>query len=301
MDSESPGPRHYDLLVLGHVSKDIIVTPEEETTGVGGAVVYACAAVSRLGAELLALTKAAPEDTETLEVFGDMGVPFVHRGSKETTSIRNTYHAADRERRSCEALGQADPFLLEDIPAGVTADVYYMGGLMRGEFPEALITALVRRGKTAVDVQGFLRVNENGPLVFRDWENKRELIPAIHYLKTDAAEAEILTGLSDREAAAQTLYDWGAEEVMLTHNEEVLVCANNRLYRAPFTARDLSGRTGRGDTCFGTYCYWRQEHGPEEACRFAAALTSLKMETPGPFTGSVEDVLEVLHTRYARE
>jgi len=298
MDSQRPAAEHYDLLVLGHVSKDIIVTPEEQTEGVGGAVVYSCAALSRLKAKILALTKVALEDLETLEVLKAMGVPVVCRNSQETTSIRNTYHTADRERRTCEAIGQAAPFSLDDIPEGVTADVYYMGGLMLGEFPEALIAALAERGKTAVDVQGFLRVNENGPMVFRDWDAKTEVIPSIHYLKTDAVEAEILTGLKDREAAAQTLYDWGAHEVVLTHNAEVMVCADDQLHRAPFTPKNLSGRTGRGDTCFGSYCYWRKEHSPEESCRFAAALTCLRMEVPGPFTGSVQDVREALDTRY---
>jgi hypothetical protein len=32
---------------------------------------------------------------------------------------------------------------------------------------------------------------------------------------------------------------------------------------------------------------------------WAAALTSLKMETPGPFRGTVADVEEVIRTRYA--
>ena len=36
-------------------------------------------------------------------------------------------------------------------------------------------------------------------------------------LKTDAAEAEILTGLTDRAEAAKLLYSWGAKEIMITH------------------------------------------------------------------------------------
>lgn len=282
---------HYDLLIMGAVSKDIIITPEGVEHSIGGAVVYSAVAVTHLGAKLLAVTKLHPDDRSALEVFERHGVPHLFRDSAHTTSIRNTYHTADRDRRTCEALGMVDPFTLDDVPADTTAEVYYLGGLMKGEFPESFVLAMCGRGKVAIDAQGFMRVNENGPMVFRDWENKREVIAAVHYLKTDAAEAETLTGEQDRPRAAAILASWGAKEVMLTHSTEVLVYADGQLHAAPFTARNLSGRTGRGDTCFASYCYWRQHHSAEEACRFAAAVTSLKMERPGPFTGSIDDVL----------
>ena len=182
------------------------------------------------------------------------------------------------------------PFELDEVPADVTADIYYLGGLMKVEFPEAFVLAMTARGKVAIDAQGFMRVNENGPMVFRDWDNKREVIAAVHYLKTDAAEAETLTGESDRAKAIKILASWGAKEVMLTHSSEVLVWAEGKIHAAPFTARNLSGRTGRGDTCFASYCYWRRRHSAAEACRFAAAVTSIKMEQPGPFMGHLEDV-----------
>jgi sugar/nucleoside kinase (ribokinase family) len=282
---------HHDLLILGAVSKDIIITPENVEHSIGGAVVYSAVALKHLGANILAVTKLNPEDRQALEVFDRHGVPYRFLESPTTTSIRNTYHTADRDRRTCEAIGMVAPFTLDDVPDDVTAEVYYLGGLMKGEFPEAFVLAMTERGKVAIDAQGFMRVNENGPMVFRDWENKKEVIAAVHYLKTDAAEAETLTGEQDRAKAIKILASWGAKEIMLTHHTEVMVCVAGELFTAPFTARNLSGRTGRGDTCFASYCYWRTDHTPEEACRFAAEVTSRKMERPGPFTGNIKDIL----------
>lgn len=288
----------YDLLVIGHISKDFNITLGVEERSTGGAVVYSSVAAHHAGARVLALTRLHPEDRAILDVFHRDNVTALYRPSNKTTSIRNTYHTADRERRTCEAIAQADSFDIDDVPKEVQAAVYYLGGLMRGEFPEAFVCELAERGPLAVDMQSFLRVNENGVLVFRDWPLKRDFIPRVHYLKVDAAEAETLTGLADRERAVRTLCDWGAQEVVLTHNSEVLVCAEGQTHKAPFTARNLSGRTGRGDTCFASYCYWRLTHGAEEACRFAAALTSLKMEAPGPFRGTIADVEHGLRERY---
>ncbi len=127
--------------------------------------------------------------------------------------------------------------------------------------------------------------------MFIDWDMKKEYLPYIRYFKTDAAEAEILTGLNDREEAARVLNRLGAEEVMVTHNTEVIICKSQKIYKAPLTPRNLSGRTGRGDSCFAAYLARRLKYGIQDSVDYAAALVSIKMETPGPFTGTEKDVM----------
>jgi len=288
----------YDVLCAGHVSKDLIVTPEGRETSVGGAVVYSAVAAKAIGGHVIALTKLHADDLALLDVFHANDVPVVHRASRHTTSIENVYHTEDRERRTCQALAVADPFAIEDFPDDLEAGIYYLGGLIKGDFPEDLVRRLAGRGKVAIDAQGFLRVNDGGAMVFRDWDRKREIIPLVHFFKADAAEAEILTGLDTLEDAARQLGDSGADEVVVTHNGGVLVRAHGRTHAFPFTSRNLSGRTGRGDTCFCTYCARRKDHPPEQAALFAAALTSLKMERPGPFAGAIADVEAVIAERY---
>ena len=151
----------------------------------------------------------------------------------------------------------------------------------------------------AVDVQCLLRhVEPDQTMSFRDWAEKKEYLPYIDYLKTDAAEAEILTGLTDRAEAAKLLHRWGAKEVLITHNTEVLAYDGRELYTCPIKARNLSGRTGRGDTTFAGYITERQRAGMEEALLYCTALVSLKMESPGPFRGSREDVLHFIRAFY---
>ena len=109
---------------------------------------------------------------------------------------------------------------------------------------------------------------------------------------------EILTGLTDRAEAAKVLYGWGAKEILITHNTEVLVYDGHEIYTCPIKARNLSGRTGRGDTTFAGYIAERQRGSVEEALNFCTALVSLKMETPGPFKGTREDVLAYMKEFY---
>jgi sugar/nucleoside kinase (ribokinase family) len=286
----------YDLIFMGHVSKDIIVEFDgKEAKLLGGALLYAAITASRAGAKVLAITKAAPEDAASLDFMKKMdNLDLVVGASRATTSILNVFKSADRERRDVTLVGAADPFSAADVPAEAQAPIIDLAGLFVGEMPEVLIEELKGRARIAVDAQGLLRtVMPDKTMKFFDWENKKRYLPMLSYFKTDAAEAEILTGLSDREAAAWALAEMAggkAPEIMVTHNSEVIVLAEGKIHRAPFTPANLSGRTGRGDTTFSSYLAWRLKHDPEESVRFAAALCSIKMEKPGPFSGTLEDV-----------
>ena len=191
----------------------------------------------------------------------------------------------------------ADPFRIEEFASeDVKARVYQIAALIAGEVPLDVVKYLAGRSKVGLDAQGFLRNAVGNDLLTKDWRAKREAFQYLDFLKTDAAEAEILTGKSDREEALRVLADMGAKEIILTHSREVIAYAEGNVYRAPFKARNLSGRTGRGDTCFATYLTQRLHKAPPEALKYAAALTSIKMETPGPFKGPLNTVERLLAT-----
>lgn len=135
-------------------------------------------------------------------------------------------------------------------------------------------------------------------MAFHDWAEKKQYLPVIDYLKTDAAEAEILTGLTDRAEAAKLLHSWGAKEVLITHNTEVLAYDGVTTYTCPIKARNLSGRTGRGDTTFAGYINERLTADIPTVLRSATALVPLKMETPVPFTGTWADAEACLKEFY---
>ena len=142
-------------------------------------------------------------------------------------------------------------------------------------------------------------VAPDGSMYFEDWAAKKECLPFIDYLKTDAAEAEIMTGCADRREAAKHLYSWGAKEILITHNSEVLAYDGKDFYTCPIRARNLSGRTGRGDTTFAAYINERLSHSISESLLTATATVSLKMETPGPFKGTRADVEKFIDEFYS--
>lgn len=289
----------YNTVIIGHICKDINIDCEgNEVRMCGGAVTYASAAANAMGHKVAAVTRIADKDSEIVREFVIPREDIFVLPASQTTSIQNIYHTPDKERRTCTCLGQAEAYCEKDVP-DVECRVYHIAGLIYGDYDENIIPALAKKGKVAVDVQGFLRHRaEDGSMFFEDWARKKELLPFVTYLKTDAAEAEIMTGLTDRYEAAKLLHSWGAKEVVITHNTEVICYDGERFYAYPLKPRNLSGRTGRGDTTFSVYINERQNGDIDTALLYAAATVSLKMETPGQFRGTRQDVEEYIRMFY---
>jgi sugar/nucleoside kinase (ribokinase family) len=285
--------RRYDLLIAGHVTHDQLVVRGQESWFTGGGAFFASFAARRAGASVLTLTRLAAADLGLLEPLRAEGAEVVAVPGAATTSIRNLFETDDPDRRKVSLLAQGEAFRLEDFPApeDCACRACLLTGLFRGEFPDELLEPLSERWPLALDLQGVLRTSRDGVFAWQDWPAKRRLLPRVSYLKADALEAELITGTADRAEAARRLAGWGAREVMITSSSGAALYDGRELAFAPFTPGNLSGRSGRGDTCFGSYLARRLTHGVGDSLRFAAALTSLKMEKPGPFTGSEQQVL----------
>lgn len=290
----------YDSMIIGHISMDENIDHLGNAAFVpGGAVLYSSGAAYALGYNALAVTKLAEKDMDRLSAFTLPKENIVCLPSAGSYNMYNKYLTPDKERRICRCNEHGDGFVLSDIPSDTDAEIYHLAGLTYGDFDNELIVGLSKRGKVAVDVQGFLRHRaEDKTMYFVDWADKLEMLPYIDFLKTDAAEAEIMTGTSDRRKAAEMLYSWGAKEILITHNTEVLAYDGKEIYTCPIKSRRLDGRTGRGDTTFAAYLNERTAEDVERSLLVATATVSLKMETPGVIKATRQDILDYIAEFY---
>ena len=289
----------YDTVIIGQVCLDTNTDYDGRTEHrFGGAVLYSGHAANSIGKKVAVITKGNRNVTDSEQALGGYGITIFARPSKNSTLMENVYFTPDRERRRSRCLAVIDPYTIEDIP-DVETNVYHLAGLCYGDIGTDIIVECAKRADVAMDIQCMLRhVETDQTLKLHDWPQKTEFLKYIRYLKTDAAEAEVLTGLTDREEAARMMFDWGAKEIVITHNTEVIAYDGHQIYHAPLKPRNLTGRTGRGDTTFAGYITERQNRSIQEALTFSAALVSLKMETPGPFMGTRDDVLQYIKDFY---
>jgi len=289
----------FDSLIIGEIARDTNVDYDGTVVqAIGGAVYYSGFAAANMGHRIAVLPKADTASVDLEAAFASAPNITVFPLHSSTSFVtKNVYFTPDRERRDSTVDSVVEPYRTEEVPE-IEAKIWHLAGLAAGDITNDMIPFAAERAMVALDVQTMLRHVENGKLVFRDWAEKQEMLPHIRFLKTDAAEAEILTGLTDRAEAARVLHSWGAKEVLITHNTEVLAYDGGEVYTCPIKARNLSGRTGRGDTTFACYINERLTQDIPTALRTATALVSLKMETPGPYTGTREEVLAYLDRFY---
>jgi sugar/nucleoside kinase (ribokinase family) len=278
-----------DILMIGHFARDQNLVDGHGKEESGGGVYFGSVVLRRLGLRVAVVTRLHPDDFPYLDEMKQEGVQVFASPAPETSGIANYYESADMERRICKPLGFAGPFGPDEIP-DLSARIYLVASIIAGEVDLPLLKALARRGPVAIDVQGFVRVREGDDLVFRQWPEMEEGLAHVTYLKVDRAEAELLTGQTDLELAARQLSKFGPQEIVVTQSSGVTVFTEGQIHQAPFTSRSLNGRTGRGDTCFATYLGTRLNKSPAKATRLAAAVTSRKQETPGPWRGSLAEL-----------
>ncbi|MHB9152622.1 MAG: PfkB family carbohydrate kinase [Spirochaetales bacterium] len=289
----------YDIAFIGHYTKDTIVTKAGTRIVNGGAYFYGASAARRMGLKTAAVTRLAIEDFPSFAPLADGGAMVRAIASEHSTCLKLEYPTDNPDDRLLSVTTVATPFEPADI-ASIQAGVWSVGASIRGEVSLDVLKAIKATGaRIGLDAQGFVRVIRDGTLTYdRNWPEKAAVLGLIDVFKADVVEAEILTGYSDLKKAAAELLKYGDMELVLTHGAGVLVWAKGAFYEAPFTPRSQVGRSGRGDTCLASYLAARISMEPREATRWAAALTSLKMEAVGPFSGTKADVEKALKERY---
>ncbi len=265
----------------------------------GGGFNYGAHVAAMMGLKTAAVTRLSREDSHVVDALVQRGITVFPTYTPHSTRLRLHYPTSDVDERVLSVThtaGAFTPAQVEDLEGRA----FSISASFRSEVGLEVIRALrAKNTLLAADVQGFVRVvGPDGTLVGEAWPEKELVLSQLDILKTDAVEAELLTGVSDVKAAARVIAAWGPPEIVLTHRHGVLVLAGGHFYEAPFCPRKLVGRSGRGDTCLAAYVAKRLTASPEEATIWAGAVTSLKLEAEGPIKRTMEDVEELIARVY---
>lgn len=289
----------YDVVTIGNYTRDTIISKAGTRQVDGGGYSYAAHAARLKGLSVAAVTRLAAEDRRSTDALRAKGIDVHIFESPASTLMRLEYPTDDVDERILTVASVAEPFTPE-LLAPFAARAFVVNGSARGEAPLAVMQALkAKGGLLCADVQGFVRVVDgDGRLRYERWPEQRDILGLVDILKTDAVEAGFLTGESDIRRAARALAQDGPREVVLTHRDGLLVLADGAFFEAAFHPAVLRGRSGRGDTCMGSYVSSRLTGSPAESTVWAAAVTSLKMEQEGPIMRPPEDVAAFIDRRY---
>lgn len=288
----------HDLCCVGHITLDKVVTPKNTVHMPGGTSFYFSHAIRNLkDINYTLVTAIAESEMAVANDLQSKGIDVKVMPSKHSVYFENIY-GENQDNRTQRVLAKADPFTV-DYLEDIDARIYHLGSLLADDFSLDVIRFLSQKGLVSVDSQGYLREVREQNVYAVDWTEKKEALKYIHFLKANEHEMEVLTGYDDVAMAAKQLYDWGVKEVLITLGSMgSVIYDGTTFHKIPaYKPKEVVDATGCGDTYMTGYLYKRAKGAEiEEAGRFAAAMSTLKIECLGPFKGTKEDIEHCLET-----
>ena len=292
----------HDLCCVGHITLDKVVTPKNTVHMPGGTSFYFSHAIRNLkDINYTLVTAIAESEMAVANDLQSKGIDVKVMPSKHSVYFENIY-GENQDNRTQRVLAKADPFTV-DYLEDIDARIYHLGSLLADDFSLDVIRFLSQKGLVSVDSQGYLREVKEQNVYAVDWTEKKEALQYIHFLKANEHEMEVLTGYDDVAMAAKQLYDWGVKEVLITLGSMGSVIYDGTTFHMipAYKPKEVVDATGCGDTYMTGYLYKRAKGaGIEESGRFAAAMSTLKIECLGPFKGTREDIEHCLETAEQR-
>ncbi|MHA2207737.1 MAG: carbohydrate kinase family protein [Candidatus Thorarchaeota archaeon] len=295
-----------EIVVIGHLSRDLILTPESRTETIGGGPAYAMIApkIGALGAGIISCVGEDFEDDyiATLETAGLNVSGIQKRGAKSTRFI-NEYDEEGRRTQRVECIGS--PLSPSDVlPQHMGASIYHFSPLTADEIPYSVIDSVRVGGPLiSIDSQGFLRGIEDEIIIEREWPNRDEILALADVVKFDEAELKLAYDSQSELSSVTELLSIGPRMVLVTRDRRgSTVYTRNTQKDIPLVlANAQTDPTGCGDVYVISFLLEYMRTGDvKRAGLFGATCSSFNVETTGPYDLPTREQVERRMKPYAQ-
>lgn len=299
-----PNTGQPDLLLIGHVTCDLVSADPHSDYRIGGTVSFAAVTAVRLGRHATIITRAAPT-TDLAELPDEVDLQVLP--SPATTTFANVYTEHGRIQY-CYA--QALPITAADILPAVRRPSAVLLGPLVNEIDAGVAQIWDEETLVIAVPQGWMRRwDETGRVFSKPWDNAAEILPHLDVLVLS------LEDIDNDPRRLDALFQQ-VPMVVLTEYREGSTVFQRRDEQSVFETKipprpaNEIDPTGAGDVFATAFMIRLQETGdPVQAARFANVTASISVEHPG-VTGvpAREQVLAYMErhpfhapTRYVRE
>ena len=279
-----------DIVVVGHLSRDLIITPKTDREALGGGTAYAMLAPS-LNAFDAGIISKVGEDFEheywnTLESSGLVLTGLRKSGSKSTRFV-NKYDTMGNRVQNVEAL--AEPITPADFSdLHLDANIIHFSPLTAREIDIDCIRLAQSNAKvTSIDVQGYVRsIDSSGIVKPRKWIERDEILRLVDVAKFHESELKTTLDAESELSAASQILNLGPRIVLVTHDTQgsVIYTRDSQITIPLVSANAQVDSTGCGDVyAIGFLLEYMRSSNLKQAGLFAATCSSFNVETIGPY------------------
>lgn len=271
--------------LVGPITTDIIQVGDGETrSGWGGSPYYMSFPLLALGHKVFVKTKMAGKDFDFFKM--GLNIQFeVDRQSPTTCFYLHYPDSKNLDQRTLQVKQMAKPYDPLEMVKMVLPAIHF-AGLLRSDFPLSFWQHFARDPQTfySIDLQGPLRVLKDENVVLESFDEFKIYLPEFNVIKGDEHEIRIFTGKDDLKEAIHHLWDWGADEVIVTKGSQGSFLGYDSKIHAidPISVKAVD-TTGCGDTYLAAYLSKRLKAlDPLECAEFASQLAAQCAKTTGP-------------------
>ncbi len=288
-----------EIVVAGHLSRDLIVTPSATKEALGGSTAYAMLApsIGAFGAGIVTKVGTDFEQSyrETLRSSGLDLSGLLTEGPKSTRFV-NKYDTSGARVQYVEAL--APPIRLRDFTDDhLEANIIHFSPLTAEEIStECIRQARSSAALTSLDVQGFTRsIDRSGMVTPKNWTERDEIIELVDVVKLHVSELFTIVKAESELSAASQILSLGPRIVLVTRDRRgsVIYTRNSQVKIPLVLARVQTDTTGCGDTyTIGFLLEYMRSGDVRRAGLFAATCASFNVESVGPYDMPTRSMVE---------
>ena len=288
-----------EIVVVGHLSRDLIVMPNTRTEALGGSTAYAMLApsIGAFGAGIVTKVGTDFEDSYyiTLRSTGLDLSGFITEGPKSTRFV-NKYDTFGARVQYVEAIAPSirpEDFTEEHL----NANIIHFSPLTSNEIEiECISQARSSFALTSLDVQGYIRlVGKDGMVTPKQWSERDKILGQVDIVKFHEHELFATVPSESELSAANQILNLGPRIVLVTHDRRgsVVYTRNSQIHIPLVLARAQVDTTGCGDTyTIGFLLEYMRSGDVRRAGLFAATCSSFNVESVGPYNMPTRQMVE---------
>lgn len=278
-----------EILVVGHLSRDVIVHPDgrHETLGGGAAYAMLAPALGAFGAGIVTKVGSDFEDEYVMTLKeSNLDLSGLHRMEGPSTRFVNEYDNDGTRSQRVESI--APPILASDFSERhLESTIIHFSPLTPNEIGIECIQESKSSGAlTSLDVQGFVRsIQESGVVQPAIWPHPEPILRQLDVVKCHEDELRLVTTGESELAAVTKILAIGPRIVIVTRDRRgSTIYTRNEQVEIPLVlSKDQVDTTGCGDTySLGFLLEYVRTGSVKRAGLFAATCSSFNVEHTGP-------------------
>ncbi|MGY5852514.1 MAG: carbohydrate kinase family protein [Candidatus Thorarchaeota archaeon] len=293
-----------EIVVVGHLSRDLLITPSIRRETLGGGTAYAMLAPS-IGATDSGIVSKVGDDLEQkyYSILQDAGLDLtglVQSGANCTRFV-NEY---DDEGQRIQRIEHLAP----SINAGdlfenhIRSDIIHFCPLTRIEIDLACFQKAARENAlVSLDIQGFSRGVDGDRVIPRVWNNPELIVKYVDVIKADESELLVATNTDDIQSGMNRLFEMGLKLLLLTCGRKgsTIYTPDEQIDIPLVLADEVVDTTGCGDIyAIGFLVDYNRTRDLRSAGVFAATCASFNLEEVGPYNMPSHSQVEVRMRQY---